>query len=50
MSRLTDKEGIYDQEIINNIIRSMEAYPSAVFLDVIYLDFYYLGPKAFELK
>ena len=34
MSRLTDKEGIYDQEIINNIIRSMEAYPSAVFLDV----------------
>ena len=26
--------GAYEAEIINNVIRSMEAYPSAVFLDI----------------
>ena len=29
-----DKEGAWEKDIVNNVIRAMEAYPSAVFLDV----------------
>lgn len=34
ISRRIAAKGAYEAEIINNVIRSMEAYPSAVFLDV----------------
>ena len=34
MSKSIDREGSWEQDIITNVIKSMKAYPSAVFLDV----------------
>ena len=34
MSRSIKSEGSWEQDIVNNVIRAMEAHPSAVFLDV----------------
>ena len=34
VSRSIEAQGSFEQAIINNVIRAMEAYPSAVFLDV----------------
>ena len=33
MSGTIKREGSWEQDIINNVIRAMEAHPSAVFLD-----------------
>ena len=34
VSKFINRAGAFEKDIINNLIKSMEAYPSAVFLDV----------------